>query len=267
MKKILLMAFTASVMLGACKKDKNAEPKVEQGCPVATYHYSETEGGSTYEEDPYTLGYDTQGRIISINNGTYSTAYTYLDGTIVEETDNGSATYTLNSEGKITGMTALSNYGGDNSVVVNKYNAQGYLSELKYNDENYSSTTTFIYTDGELTRMEETTVMANSTYTNVTQITYKNEYSKNALAYAETFPYIADISTGGDTRTYLNVLGKSNKRLINTVTVSRTGSNSFNVVKSYSYEKDASGNVTKVGIISAGSNSSTISHEFTYNCN
>ena len=97
MKKILLLAFTASVMLGACKKsnDEPKEEQVEEGCPVQSFSFVETYGSSKYENGPYAVTYDTKGNIASITEDGYKIEYSYGDGFILEDKGHGEALYAL----------------------------------------------------------------------------------------------------------------------------------------------------------------------------
>jgi YD repeat-containing protein len=263
MKKILLLAFTASVMLGACKKSNDAEPEVKQGCPVSSFQYSEDITGRLHIEDRRAVNYDAQGRVAAIVEDDYETNFTYQANQIIEIQDGDVATYTLDANGKVTGVIT-----SEGDIITTKYNSEGYLSELKHVVSYSTTTISLVYTNGEVTKIVEVQVTDFGTNTKTTDITYKEEFSINDLAFAQSFPYMADVYMGADTRMYLKSLGKNQKRLINSLKVVRTGSNGNNTNNvNYNYQKDANGNVTKVNMVSTGNENYTGSYDFTYNCN
>lgn len=126
MKKILILAFTASVMLGACKKDKQEE-ELQPNVDCSQFYVNSSNAQ-----------FDSQGRIIAHTYDNKDTYVYHSDRIAVTYWPNLSATYTLDEKGRIVKQV----YNGE--TVFYEYNNDGYL--IKETQTNNGNTSTKIYT-------------------------------------------------------------------------------------------------------------------------
>nr|WP_294895043.1 hypothetical protein [uncultured Pedobacter sp.] len=224
MKKILLLAFTASVMLGACKKSDDT-PKEELCTQVSTYTdvYESSQGDS--DSDITNVTYDSQGRVSKVawSDGSSFLSYTYNTGSITEDlNDNGyleQTVYTLDNQSRIVRAVR-----GTDVDVSYSYNAEGYLSEINDGSDNI----TFEWQNGNMVESDGTT------------------YSY----YNEVAPQSYLITTFGEDNMYLNsslysYFGKMSKNLLKTETEGQS-------TTTYQYEKDTKGRVNKITSVNGG---------------
>nr|WP_294898583.1 hypothetical protein [uncultured Pedobacter sp.] len=149
MKKILLLAFTASVMLGACKKSDDTSK--DETCTKVSSYTDLYEDSQNTESVTWNVTYDSQGRISRIaESGGPSTNYTYTATSIKEEyNESGSVdvtTYTINDKNQIVKKVE-----GTNDDVTYTYDTQGYLTEMNEGVEK----TTFKWQNGNMVEKEQ----------------------------------------------------------------------------------------------------------------
>ncbi|HTN21276.1 MAG TPA: hypothetical protein VL125_12415 [Pelobium sp.] len=219
MKKILLLAFTASVMLGACKKSDDT-PKEEVCTTVSSYSTSYDYSPDTHVKN---ISYDSQNRISKVTWSNSSLTYTYSASSITEDVNDGGyleqTVYTLDDKNRIVREVR-----GTDVDISYFYDAEGHLSEV--NDG--SETTTFEWQNGNLVECDGTT------------------YSY----YNEVAPQSYLITTYGVNGIYLNsslysYFGKMSKNLLKTETEGQS-------TTTYQYEKDTKGRVNKITSINGG---------------
>ena len=171
MKKILLLAFTATVMLGACKKDKGGdEPETVPTCAMVK---TVERWGSSEDIDTDVVKFDEQGRVVKDGDNTYE----YSSGkiTVTENYSGGSqyiTEYTLDGQGRVI----TSKYSGTDTEY--KYNNDGYLIERKSGDY----TTAYEWQNGNLVKIVSTSIY-NGTSQEVysSTITYGNDTINDKL--------------------------------------------------------------------------------------
>ncbi len=173
MKKILLLAFTASVMLGACKKDKGGdEPETVPTCAmvkIREYNNSSTD----------IIRFDEQGRVKEETGNDWGTSYEYYSDKIVVTSgpssgqNNRTITYTLGGQGRI--IKSVENNDGASLGIITEYeyNSDGYLVEATRTGGGEPYTVTYTWTNGNLVKIESPW--------STTDITYGNDVFKDRL--------------------------------------------------------------------------------------
>jgi YD repeat-containing protein len=243
MKKILLLAFTASVMLGACKKDKgNDEPETLPTCATIT----EGEIGSGGSLNTIILKFDEKGRVKEETNSWGSYSYEYHSNKIIAtetETDAPSekriTTYTLDNQGRVT----QSVYNGETPTIY-EYNNDGYLIKVTWTDNGNTSTETYIWESGNIVKI------INDSFT--TDVIYGSEVINDKLISSaiSTDLYCPDY--------YLqDYFGKKFKNA--PIKKQSTGS-TYN----YSYTKDSKANI--IGYSALNANQTGWEYSVDYNC-
>ena len=252
-KQLLMLSAVALLVVASCKKTLNDKDKSkEETCSLK--EMITTYDGSDDLKTVYK--YDDQGRVTQMQyaDDNYAENYTYSATQIKEVINDGSdvitTTFQLDATGKIvsasTKYPASMSYYDSTSEYI--YNAEGYLGELKRTTTGVNGTTTsskYTYANGNLTSIKS----ASST----TIITYTNEEipSNFYLDLPNGYPLFA-------THALKKYFGKVSKNMILKV----TWQSGF---ESYSYEKDAKGQVNKV--TSTYDDGTEEVSAITYNCN
>lgn len=258
MKKALLMLSVISMLIVAsCKKETPKEDETKETCQMtsATVKSSYNGNQSSYT-DSHT--YDEKGRITKVKDTYgYETNYSYSNTQIIEESPlhDGSyskSIYQLDASGKIVSAAMQYTYNGNNEIYSLKYfyNSDGYLSETQDTyDSGPNAYTTFYkynYTNGNLTSNVRTSNNPNSSGPKTIVIAYTNDLAPSSFFYN----YDEDMPNTGILKAYF---GKTSKNLISTI----------GLYQSYTYQKNAEGNVSQM---IETSSSSTDTYGYTYNC-
>lgn len=230
-QQILTLSAAMLLIVASCSK-KNEEPTVEtETCKQSEAKFSD---GTVFQ---YT--YDDKGRVVTWKQvwnggGTETITYEYSTNEIVE-TGKGAYTnvtnHTLDASGRITAS----------GITTYTYDANGYLTQIK----DGSAITSFTYTNGNITSIND----GYRTYA----ITYGTDtYNGGFFRYNtnDTFPEQVETPL-------FSYYGKRSKAL---PVKSVITSGSSQTTETYTYEKDANGNITKFV------NSSYIA-QYSYNCN
>lgn len=247
-----MLSALALFMVTSCSKSKD-EPVQEQSksCKQTETKFSD---GTVFQ---YT--YDDKGRVVtwkqiwSGGSTTETITYQYSANEIVE-TEKGDYTnvtkHTLNASGNITSSSTTSGYDSSVSATTYTYDANGYLIQIKNGN---LSPLTLHYTNGNLTSINNQQV----TYT----ITYgADTYSGGFFRYNTNDTFPEEIETP-----LFSYYGKRSKSLPTKAVVNwgRT-----ETTESYTYEKDAIGNITKFVNNAMNGNASYVNTmQYTYGCN
>ncbi|MFD1629995.1 hypothetical protein [Pseudopedobacter beijingensis] len=252
MKKILMLALTATMMLVACKKDKGGdEPETIPTCAMVkwedSYGYSSTD----------VVKFDDKGRIKDDGSATYEY---FPDKIIVKRDGDNIARCTLDAQGRI--------------VKIEDYNMEGeidYFCEFEYNNEGYLiksrrpygsdyTIKTYTWENGNLVKIVETTNWNVSAPTSVTEtITYGNDVIKDKLIAQEIYNYYSSSKWNGGLIEYFGKMSKNAPVLIQS---------DYPWGSSYTYKKDAKGKINGYKeIYNTGSYSRWQEASVDYNCN
>lgn len=244
------MAFTATVMLCACKKSDDSSKK-ELCTKISSMSYTGSAGSETYA-GVANYSYDDKGRLIKDidTDGEYGHSYTYGASTIKVETTEGSEINTYNFT--LDGSNRIVKEGNDTFSIDYKYDSNGYLSEQQ--DGDYK--TKFTWFDGNLLKKEEFYNGA-STPTTTTTYTYFEEIATDSY-------YLTDwrlLGVRTNVEELYNYFGKHSKNLVKQI------KEDTYAPYNYEYLKDAQGRVTKV-IVSYNSvgNESLSTTSVVYKC-
>lgn len=227
------MAFTALVMLGGCKKNKDNSDKdsLSGDCLLMQTRYED--GGIT---ETYT--YDDKRRLLKWAEYDNVHTYTYTSDKIIENVKGISTytnTYSFNAQGRISSVT----FNGENYAYTYfyTYNADGHLSSIKTDYGRIMNK--YTWENGNLIKDEQFHAFSDGNQTNTLPsdiITY--EYSAdvrplNGLHIANPFDHsyygLSHIS---------QYLGKQTKNL-----VVKTTASFVNKPSDYTYAKDNKGNI------------------------
>lgn len=256
MKKVLMLALTASVLLGACKKDKEDSNPANR-CQILKFTPA---GNLDYSPTEHTITYNTNGKIAGIYNAEQSRIFSYESDKMTVGVDaNLLLTYNYNSSKQIISAKSSSQWPENVTISYN----DSKISKILTSVDDISST--FTYSNNEVVKIIEKWGDRESFET---IITYKDEKYTNPLIFELTFPSMID----GAIRSFIKYnladsFGGKEKRLIDKVEyIGKNGWNSY--TNTYSYLKDDKGNITKISIITTtgiGYTSGTFTLE--YNCN
>lgn len=281
---VMLFATVAVGLIGCEKGGNDTEKDTEVGGEIIT------PGGKSClltkieeEDDDYyeSYEYDNQKRVVKVRtfdgtepDGYYT--YTYTGSQIIEKEFNENDTesdeitiYTV-SNGVVTGSTSTetsSDNGHTTTYVYTEtyeHNSSGYLikkttvnrttsNQPGFTSQESTGTTTYTYTDGNLTKEVET--YANGNYTQTYTTTY--EYDLN----------IANTLIVDDNL----LISKPNKNVVKkrTETSTSQGAESNTYVSTYAYVLNADKLITKRTTThsSSGQGSETYASNFVYTCN
>ncbi len=253
MQKILLI-FTVSVIISACKKDSNSH--AEYPCQITKFNRMDT-GYGDYDQGDYDLSYNSEGNLdkITSSSGTRSLFYEEAK-TMVTYGNNNILTYAQNIKNQINYITTNK---GSEKVYVSYENDR--ISKIRTTIDNITENFTY-NKNGDIEKVVHTWDLDKepSEYT----ISYKDEKYTNPLIFELTFPNLIN----GDARHFLkyilsNNFGGKEKRLIDKI----TSKNSNNSATNYSYVKDKKGNITKIVASFSGAGYSQISSsDVVYDC-
>lgn len=227
-KSILLLSALCLLIVASCKRPDDIVDPGTTTCLLT----ERTKSFAGIDGEKFTNTYDADGKITSVkvSGGGVPTViiYTYSASkiTAVRTDEDGSYTsvYSLDAQGRI--VTESLN-GSDYRSY--SYNADGYLIELVEG----SSTTKYSYTDGNLTKVDDIEGKTTKTYTYGTDLFNINfflgEYFSSESPLAKYF-------------------GKSSKNLpIKYAHKGIYGNEELLIAEeTYSYQKDAQGNIVKV---------------------
>ncbi|MFD1629684.1 hypothetical protein [Pseudopedobacter beijingensis] len=238
MKKILMLAFTATMMLVACKKDKGGdEPETIPTC--ATVKTVERLGNSVYN-NTNAIKFDSQGRIKEENDTFESFLYEYQSDKItVTYSYPGNeylSTLTLDNKGRVTKID--NRYG----TFEYEYNSDGYLIK-ETSTEAGSATTSFTWESGNLVKIVKT----NNGTSYTTNITYSNDVITDKLIAANVYDNIY----GFDTFRLYQYFGKHPK---NAPILEQNNNTNSGYTANYSYTKDNNGKINAFNIESISTN-------------
>lgn len=258
--------LSAVLMLGSCSKSNDDSKPKEESCKVESMQRK----GEAEKTSSFT--YDDKGRIQKLDyNGDesfgYTKTFTYQTNKIVADykyignNDTYNETYNLDAGGRIASIV-LPDEGLTTSF---SYNSEGYLSKivLTNNDSSdpYTETSTFTYSDGNLVKIVTVSEDSGSSSTWTENISYSDQSSRESLVQAVAVTRLLESSHFGvGYYEIINLFGKPSKNLISKV----EHAGSFPHTDTYTYQKDAKGN-----IISVKENSETFgatTYNFTYSC-
>lgn len=248
-KSILTLSAAMLLIVASCSKNNENPTEETKTCRQTEAKFND---GTVFQ---YT--YDDKGRVVTWkqvwSGGTSeTTTYQYSANEIIE-TEKGGYTnvikHTLNASGNITSSSTTHGYDNSVSTTTYTYDANGYLIQIMDGSE----TTKFTYTSGNLT----TIVDAYSTYT----IAYgADTYNGGFLRYNTNDTFPEELETP-----LFSYYGKRSKALPTKSTITRGGNET---TETFTYEKDANGNITKfVNSIKQGSNTQINTAQYTYSCN
>jgi len=227
-KSLLTLSAVCLLIVASCKKDKGTEPEEQsKTCQLTESSFIAT-GGDT---EKATFAYDEQGRVKTVTYSDGSTdSYSYSTTQIVlTASGNVVTTYKLDGNGRITSES----YNDDPSKINYTYNNNGYLAEETEVFSSSTSTTKYTYTGENLTLVDfgtEKIVVSYSTET------------ATANFFTETDDDLP-ASVNGVLKSYF---GKPSKNLVSKATYDG------GYAESYTYEKDANGNLTKISVNATG---------------
>lgn len=147
-----MLALTASVMLGACKKDKD-DSNPANGCQIVKFTPS---GNHDYSETEYTISYNSNGKIASINNAETNSSidarsriFSYESDKMLVSADNLLLTNNYNSSNLINSITTNSQWAENVSVNYTDNKVSNIITSI----DDISST--FTYSNNEVVKILE----------------------------------------------------------------------------------------------------------------
>lgn len=243
-KNLVLTLSTIMLIIASCKKNSSKnEEQNPTNCQLTESFFSSTGGDS----ETTLYAYDTEGRIstVKFSDGSYQETYAYTSTQITKTVKDGSInrtyTYSLNAQGRVTTENAMA----DNYKVDYTYNNDGYLTQSIETNliDNSKVTTTYTYTDGNLTKVVSPT--------STLDITYTSDAAKDNF-FVEGDPSLPAFNSS----ILKSYFGKTSKNLVAKISYG-SGYN-----ENYSYEKDANGNITKVTMRTSDNSGYTLSNKF-----
>ncbi|WP_113661523.1 DUF4595 domain-containing protein [Pedobacter nanyangensis] len=238
-KSILTLSAAMLLIVASCSKNNENPTEETKTCRQTEARFND---GTVFQ---YT--YDDKGRVVTwkqIWNGgsTETITYQYSANEIIETEKgdyNNVTKHTLDASGRITAS----------GTTTYTYDANGYLLKIK----DGSTTTDFVYTNGNITSIND----GYSTY----NITYgADTYSGSFFRYNTNDTFPEELETP-----LFSYYGKRSKALPTKSTVTRGGNET---TETFTYEKDANGNITKfVNGIKQGANTQINTAQYTYSCN
>lgn len=250
-KSILTLSAALLLLVASCSKNNEIPKEETKTCRQTEAKFND---GTVFQ---YT--YDDKGRVSTwkqlweggeIETVTYQYSASEIIETVKGEKTNVTK-HTLNASGNITKSSTADGYDGQTYITDYTYDANGYLTQIK---ESNSTAVTLGYTNGNLTSISNQQV----TYT----ITYGNEtYNGGFFRYNTNDTFPEELETP-----LFSYFGKRSKALPIKSVVNWGGMEN---TESYTYEKDANGNIVKfVNSVKASTNTSySNTIQYTYNCN
>jgi hypothetical protein len=246
MKKILILLLSASMLIVASCEKSEKESDRFSGCLLISVQSGE---GSNYKPSR-SFSYDEKGRIVEVKDedGLVDQTYKYTANQIIRNgyLHVGSVinTYNLDASGKVISSTERfpSNYLDADSDTEYIYNSEGFLIQVKRKgiSDNQSYVENYGYTNGNLTS-------TSGGFYKYKKVIYYNDdvdrwyfHNKNhSDGVRDVDPYLR------------NFFGKNSKNLISKIEY--FGEYGYgNYSENLLYEKDKSGNITKLNIIQKG---------------
>jgi hypothetical protein len=234
MKQILILMLSI-FLFTSCAKNDDSEP-VATTCQAKTMEY--LENGKS--DDKLFFTYNDKGKVARVDHGTLNSTdyetYEYQTGKIVmfdKINFLGKAetiTFNLDANSRITSV-------GNNTF---KYNAEGYLIESKQVSTGVTNTTTFTYTNANLTKIDYLIAYSTDTEKNSTIIDYNTDAYQSIGGFGSVLANFEFNEYGVLTDFY----GKTSKNLVTKDTFKSPGYT--DQVTTYTYVKDEKSKVTSM---------------------
>lgn len=251
-KSLLMLSATMLLIVASCSKSKD-NPTDETKTKTCKQIETKFDDGTVFQ-----YAYDDKGRVVTwkkvwSGGSTETITYEYSANEIVETGKDGTYTnvtkHTLDASGRITTSATTNSYDSSVYTTTYTYDANGYLIQIKEG----SGTTNFTYTNGNITSIDD----GSRTYT----ITYGTDtYNGGFFRYNTNDTFPEELETP-----LFSYYGKRSKALPIKSVITYGSSQT---TETYTYEKDANGNITKfVNSIKQGSNTYISTMQYTYNCN
>lgn len=271
MKKLFYFLCAASLLMTACdsNKDENNGPEAPKDKLVKSMTYYEGNGTGTLSEYSYNeFEYDNQSRIVKVKykdteDGASAESVTAMtvvysgNQIIITRTDeDGGVTETdvtklTMNNGVATSMhTTWTSSNGDEPEVENHtltYSG-GYLTQVKEQGENYTSTDDLTWSGGNVVATKNTfsDEGTGNVYIYTTQVEYGTVERKGNLDFnywlgGEFYVFVGSLSDGN----MFGWFGKQNANLMSKSSEQHEGSSSTNI-ETFEYKYDADGYVTQI---------------------
>lgn len=250
--------MTVATLMSCSKDDKIVEPEPEK-CQVLSI----TDNNSNTITMTYDLtGKLTKGVIVEPQEGSWTAEsnFTYTTNSITVK-GYSNIEYTLDSKGRIAGSKGIQDDAGYHNLVFT-YNADGYLSKVTGGGDGYIATEEYSYAGGNLT-----TLKYSSTANNVPDYAFTHTLSYDAgKPYNSFSTATTDVSdlmsfSEGTSLGYLYEMGYLGKKSKNRITSIK---NDKGETKTFSYDEDSKGNVTKV--TAKGNDDEALVYSMNYSC-
>lgn len=246
-----MLAFTVSVMLGSCKKDKeNDNSRSDNSCQVVKlvdkgYFFD-------YDKDTFNFSYNSNGSISKVSSPTKSWIFSYEANKMLVSYDNtgyspysGLLTYNYNSNNQIINIkNSQSSPDWSEDIEITYDNNR--ITKIRTDYDNITDIFTY-NANGDIEKIVEQWDLSSD----VTEykITYKEEKYNDPMIFELTFPSLVD-GPGSYFLKYLlaDYLGGKEKRLIDKIVkkFENQGYPSYTTTSSYSYLKDEKGKIIKI---------------------
>lgn len=236
MKQTLILMLSLFLLTACSKSDSDDSQPATTTCTVKTMEYLE----NNKSDDKLFLTYNDKGKVIRIDHGTANSAdyetYDYQTGKIVlfdkiaSSGKSETITFNLDANSRITSVDGY----------TFKYNADGYLSESKETGSGFTSTTTYTYTGGNLTKIDYVDTYGTTTEKSSTTIDYNTDAYQSIGGYGSALANFSFNEYGA----LIDYYGKPSKNLISKDTFKSTGYPDD--VTTYTYVKDEKGKVTSM---------------------
>jgi len=237
-KSLLTLSAVCLLMVASCKKDKGTETEEQQKtCQLTESTFTSTGGDS----EKATFTYDDKSRVkqITYSDGSID-SYVYSDTQIIlTASGNVVTTYKLDANGRITSES----YNDNASKFNYTYNNDGYLIEEAEVVGVNTSKTKYTYTNGNLTLVDFGTEKVTVSY---------NSEPATSNFFTDTDDDLPNSING----VLKNYFGKPSKNLVSKAIYDG------GYAESYSYEKDADGNLSKISVTATGGQGYILSNKF-----
>lgn len=254
MKQTLTLILSI-FFLASCIKTDDSEPEPEATiCEVKAIEFN-SNGTAT---DKLFLTFNDNGKVTRIDHGVQNSnnyeTFDYQSGKIVmfdSKNYYGKAetlTFNLDANSRITSV-------GNNTF---KYNTDGYLIEAKETGNGVTSTFTFSYTSGNLTKIDYLNTYSGGTEKSTTLLEYNSDAYQSIGGFGSALVNFEFNGLGVLTEFY----GKTPKNLIAKDTFKPSGGSDY--VTTYSYQKNDKGKVVSMKLNQASSNNAE--YKLTYYC-
>lgn len=241
MKFIFYSLFVTAILFSSCNKEEIPQTETgEKKCRISSIdmvYNPERSDKSGYFKGSAIVNYDEKYNIksvVSVQDSAYksfSVIYTPTQLTLKTKY-NGDWIYKLNNQGMINYIDLYD--GGTKADIV--YNTEGYISKLTRTDSyaEGSMVYSFIYTDGNLTKVTGVSTSGNRNET--IEYTYTKDLAINLTSNANPLYYleIREVIPG--------FFGKVSKNQLSTVkqtSINRPYGNGYVLLYNYQYTKDA----------------------------